>query len=771
MKIRIKIFLLIFVSSLLIFSLVIFYILSVYREYSLTSAKKQIVDYNLRAADLIKTTLEKDLSVCTTISQSLTGYNKVPEEIRDKLNKDVLGNVLDGHLEYISTWMSWELQFIDKDYDLNYGRKRTVVIREEGLLKYYIDTVNTQGDEPGSLYYEAKQTHKNVLSNPYYYKYSKEASDSILETSIAAPIILSDRFAGMVGVDITLKRFWKLIRDARVFESSHMYLLSSKGKIIASSKNIEDKNKLITDLYPNLLKTRVLQGIADGSTFEESFTEKDKSNYYAAFAPVTIGNTYNSWSICLMLPRHFIEKSFRSSFLNLVMLAVFGIVLISAISYLISGKISKSVSKASQVLKNLSLGMINLPVNLKTSSKDEISEMNDSIMKLIQTLQDMVKFTGRIGRGDFSTDTSSIGEDDVLGSALADMQNNLKLTREKEKVRQLEREKLSWVQEGLTELSELLRMSSENLEGYLLSILRYILNYFKAEQGAIFLLNDIDKDHPFLDMRAAYAYDRKKALDAQIEIGEGLVGRCFQEEEVIYMTNIPKGYTFVSSGLGGFQPKCLFLMPLIFEQKAQGVVEIAAFREFEDYELDFLKEVGERIASSVSVTQKNLQTQQFLEQYKNKSMELENVEILLEEKKKELFKALDKAQNRELETSEITDAISYFASVAWINTEVRVISVKDKYLTDLGHSKIDLIRKKQSTLLVIKQQEDISFRTMWTNILEGETQTMERFYIFNDERVKVLEIFKPIIDMKGDVSKILNIALDYGRCSNISTLI
>ena len=87
----------------------------------------------------------------------------------------------------------------------------------------------------------------------------------------------------------------------------------------------------------------------------------------------------------------------------------------------------------------------------------------------------------------------------------------------------------------------------------------------KAEQGGIFLLNDDNPEKPFLELRTAFAYDRKKVLEANIEIGESLVGRCFQEKELIHLTNLPDGYTFISSGLGGHDPKSLLLLPLMFE--------------------------------------------------------------------------------------------------------------------------------------------------------------------------------------------------------------
>ncbi len=763
MKIKVKVFLLVFISSLLIFTLVISYILSVFKTYSLNDAKKQVEQYNSHTADLVKTTLEKDLSVCATIVQSFKAYGKESPNLRDKLYRSVLKNVLEENPEYLSTWMSWELKFIDKNYLANYGRQRTATFRELGLIKFYIDSLDLTGDNPVSLYYQAKQSKLDVLSNPYYYKYAKELKDSVLETSIAAPIMIGNKFAGLAGIDITLDRFNKLIKASKPYSSSEIYLLSNTGTIISTSANDSVKNSSIIKLYPELAKLNTLQNIAKGRFFSNSFTDSINKTRFASFAPISVGSSTNSWSVCLILPHKFIKKRFQNTLLKSISIGLVGVLIISIMSYLIASRIAKRIKHVSNVINYLSRGMIDVPIISLSRYKDELADITSAITKLKERLKKTTKFARQIGRGDLSAKFDSIDSNDTLGNAMIDMQKSLQLEQAQGKISQKERERLNWTQKGLTELSELLRMSNEDFQEYLLSILRYILTYFKAEQGAIFLLNTSDKENPFLELRSAYAYDKKRSLEARLEIGENIVGRCFKEKETIYMTNIPEGYTFVSSGLGEHQPKCLFLMPLLFEKEALGVVEIAAFREFEDFEIEFLKVVGERIASSISVMEKNFETQKFVSQYRTKSEELEKIKITLRNNSNQLLIAQLNAKDYELETSAISDAISDFASVAWINLDMRVMDVKDKHLEKQGHSQIEIIRKKQSSLSTIKHNQSVEFNNMWKALLKGEEHQIEHFYMFNDEKVKMIDIFKPVRNNDGIVIKILNITLDYGR--------
>jgi putative methionine-R-sulfoxide reductase with GAF domain len=88
-------------------------------------------------------------------------------------------------------------------------------------------------------------------------------------------------------------------------------------------------------------------------------------------------------------------------------------------------------------------------------------------------------------------------------------------------------------------------------------------------------VDDSDPEDIHLELTAFYAYDRLKYAKQRIEIGENLVGQCFRENETVYMTDIPKGYVHISSGLGEADPTCLVIVPLKVNAETFGIVELA----------------------------------------------------------------------------------------------------------------------------------------------------------------------------------------------------
>ena len=745
MKIRAKIFLFIFITSFVIFTVVIGMIVFRYRNDSLKKARNLADSFAMQAAGSVKYTLEKDLGVTKSLSLFFKSFDKINGNLRHTIYSDAIGNILDGHPEYLAVWMSWELRFIDKNYHKPYGRQRTVAIKKAGDIKFIVDTVETEGDAIGSMYYQQKITKKDLLTNPYFYVYSpKEGGDSILETSVAAPILKNGEFAGLAGIDITLDRFQKITDQIRPFENSYAILLANNSTIISFPEE-KFAGDSITKIYPEFLHFNVMEKIREGKSF--SFTYLDSTNYsnYVSFSPVKVGNTNSPWSICLIAPTKIIEEEAIANFNYSLLLGFIGLLSFSLITLFIAQRITLPLKQSTDILKDLDKGIIDFSKQVKARSNDELAEMSRSINKLMHTLNETANFARKVGQGNLMASYKPLSDKDVLGNALIDMQHNLRKASELQEIQDLDRQKQVWVQEGIAQLGEILRKNSDNLEEYLLSIISFIVRYLKAEQGAIFLINDDNPDKLFLELRTAYAYDRKKVLEAKFEIGESLVGRCYQEGEVIYLTDLPEGYTFITSGLGGHTPSSLVLLPLMFETEPFGVIEIAALHEFADYEIDFVKAISERVASSVSVALKK---------------EIEEREHLLKKHMADLQKAQEETELKKIENIGVITALTKIGSVVWYDMKGNILDIKDPNLAAAGLSANRMIGKNQSEFAPEAKDNPEEYQKFWDDLREGKI----RKRLFKTEtpngNLWISEIYTPIKDHKGVPYKVINIGIN-----------
>jgi len=755
LKIRAKIFLFIFITSFIVFAGAIGIIVFRYRNFALKDAKRLADSYAFQAAKSVKSTLERDLAVAKTLTLVFNGYEKIPDQIMQPVYRDILGNVLNGHPEYLAVWMSWELRFINATYQKPYGRQRTVAMKESANLKFIIDTVETSGDALGSMYYKQKIAKTELLTNPYFYIYTpEEGGDSILETSVAVPILKDGDFAGLVGIDITLSRFQTITDQIKPFKNSYSFLLANNGTIISfpEEKNTGDT---LTKVFPEFAKYNILEKIMEGREF--SFTIEDSTAYsnYVSFAPVKVGNTKAPWSICLIAPTKVI-----ANFNYSLLISFIGLFIFSFISLFIAQRLTLPLKQATSILKDLDKGIIDFSKKVSTRSKDELAEMGRSLNQLMTTLSETANFAKKMGQGDFMVDYKALSSNDVLGNALIDMKNNLLKAQEQEDIRNLERKKLTWSQEGIALIGEVLRKSTENFEEYLFNIVSNIVGYLKAEQGGIFLLNDDNPDKVFLELRMAYAYNKRKVLDTKIEIGESLVGRCFQEKELIYLTNLPDGYTVISSGLGDHDPKSLLLLPLMFENESFGVIEIASLHTFADFEMDFLRSIGERITSSISVALKNVKTKELLEKYQIQSDKIEQRELALQENLKELQKVQEEAMAKESETGGVVDALTQIGSVVWYDMDGTILKIKDTNLYDAGLTERQMIGHNQSEFAPEAIENPEGFKQFWEDLRAGHT----RRRLFKTETSKgtlwISEIYTPIKDTFGKLYKVINIGIN-----------
>ena len=342
-------------------------------------------------------------------------------------------------------------------------------------------------------------------------------------------------------------------------------------------------------------------------------------------------------------------KSFLFVMLAILILIAIAITAITALS------LSNPINRTKNMLLSISKGI--LPDTKLKEGSDEIGQMAKALHLVVKSLRDVSNFAIQIGKGNFETEFTPLSDDDILGHSLIEMRGELQKAKEEEEIRSEENRQRTWASQGVAIFSDIQRKHSDNLDELTFDIISNMVQYTNSNQGGIFIVNDNDKENVFLEMTACYAYDRQKFLARKIENGEGLVGRCYQEQEKIFLTDIPDNYIKISSGLGEDKPKCLLLVPLAYNDNIFGIMEIASFNNYQEFEIEFMERIGESIAATISSVKANIQTQELLEQSQQQAEEMSAQEEEMRQNMEELRATQEQSARREQELIRELDTI------------------------------------------------------------------------------------------------------------------
>ena len=350
------------------------------------------------------------------------------------------------------------------------------------------------------------------------------------------------------------------------------------------------------------------------------------------------------------------------SFLNLENFIYLSGVILVIIAIIIAFYLIHVIIKPIKIIKDvlIMLGQGVMPKKQIKERNDEIGEMAAALNALIIGLKETTDFSIEIGKENFESNFVPLSEDDDLGNALLEMRTNLKRATIEETRRKKEDTQRNWAAQGIAKFSDLLRQNNDNIEKLSYDVISNLVKYCEANQGGLFLINDDDPDNKFIEMSSAYAFNRKKFLENKIDMGVGLIGRAVQESETIYMTDIPDNYITITSGLGDDNPKSILIVPLIVNEMVYGVIEMASFREFEKYQIDFVKKIGENIASTFSTVKINIRTANLLETTKQQAEEMRAQEEEMRQNMEELQATQEESARREAELEKKVEEFEKF---------------------------------------------------------------------------------------------------------------
>lgn len=307
--------------------------------------------------------------------------------------------------------------------------------------------------------------------------------------------------------------------------------------------------------------------------------------------------------------------------------------------------------------------------------KDEIGEMADSAGKLVNGLRETSRFAENIGKGNYQASFNPLSDKDVLGNALLEMRDNLAKVAEEDRRR-------NWSTTGLARFGELVGKKATDLKNLSDLIISNLVKYVEANQGGLFIVEDLDEtsDEVYMSLASCYAWDSKKYLEQRVYRGDGLTGQAWQEGETIHLTEIPNDYVSITSGLGEANPRSLLIVPLKLNEEVFGVVELASFNVFEEYEVKFVENIAESIASAIASVKTTERTNRLLDESTMMTEQMRSQEEEMRQNMEELQATQESTEKSQYESREVNELLELTNLV--IRTDTRFFITAANELTE-----------------------------------------------------------------------------------------
>lgn len=312
-----------------------------------------------------------------------------------------------------------------------------------------------------------------------------------------------------------------------------------------------------------------------------------------------------------------------------------------AASILYARSLLRPINTMRHALELISQGV--LPETIDNIHLDEFGKMASKINDLTKSLRRNADFAQKIGEGKYNTEFTPASDNDLLGMSLLNMRQNL-IDNER---RDTER---NWIVRGVAEISEMLRLH-DSIDSLSDDVVKFILDKIGAVQGAFYVVDDEGRE-PIIEMRASYAYGRKKYLKTKFKFAEGLVGQAAVEKDIVLRTEIPHEYVTLTSGiLGDQRPTCILVVPLITNEEVYGVLEYAALKRFDPSQIKFVQELSLILARTIFNIKVNERTRKLLEESQAMSAELQEKQEVLRQNAEEMQATQEELErtNTELE--------------------------------------------------------------------------------------------------------------------------
>ncbi|WP_448518197.1 PAS domain S-box protein [Rhodoflexus sp.] len=469
-----------------------------------------------------------------------------------------------------------------------YGYNNILLLNSQGLIIY---KTNKSVDNllVGENFPDYDQIKLNASKKIYYGSINKISEKRAL-LSVAIPVLdFNEQVIGHVVAEFDMSKVYHFTNDTLGLGNTGEIILSK-----LSGNKLDYINKPRLSSFPLLTQSFIIDESdpdpvylaalgESGFGILQDYRDKKALAVWRHLPRV-------EWGLVVKMDQEELDKQLNILLLSFLFAGVFILLVAFAISLIFSSYLTTPLQSLKATLRLVAQGI--LPEKVAIQSQDEIGEMASAVGNLVNILKNNANFARQIGEGRYDVAFQPASSDDMLGNALITMRDNIQRAEQRDNEH-------NWIVSGVAEIGQILR-SSNQLEEVGYEVIAYVVKKIGAVQGAFYVINEQPDGEQLIELTASFAYAKRKYLKSSFRIGEGLVGQAVIEADTILRTEIPSHYMTISSGiLGDRKPGCLLFVPLITDEKAYGVIELAGFERFSEVEIKFVEEISTITARTI----------------------------------------------------------------------------------------------------------------------------------------------------------------------------